>query len=421
MSKNDWTDKLRDQLDGYQEPSSCDLWAGIEQSLVQQGILQDDKLEGMQRKIVPEKQKRSAIISFRRWSIAASLGLLAVGGGIVYLHSRHDSPSLSIRNNAPADGRRNDAATDDKATLPNDVNTPGAVFPACSEKLSLARLEENASLWEEEKTSVYSGEYESEKTGDVTASAEKAMAPVGYEPKPALGSGAGSAGGSTHNRLSNHRKLGCSVMLFAENIAGGGGSTISDNVMVMSEPVANFFNKEAYVLPVMPLRSVAPYADARHHAPLAVGLQVGIGVSPRVSLSTGVVYMRVASEFKTFGSPDYDVRQVLHYVGVPVSVNYKLWGAGGFHAYVTAGAEADVNVKNDTEQDGQKVENAKRDRVQFAGKASLGVQYDITRQVGLYVEPGARYNFDNGSEIENTFKEKKWNFNFQFGLRVNLE
>lgn len=210
-------------------------------------------------------------------------------------------------------------------------------------------------------------------------------------------------------------------MLFAENIAGGGGSTISDNVMVMSEPMANFFNKEAYVLPVMPLRSGAPYADARHHAPLAVGLQIGIGVSPHVSLSTGVVYTRVASDFKTFGSPDYDVRQVLHYVGVPVSVNYKLWGAGGFHAYVTAGAEADVNVKNDTEQDGQKVENAKRDRVQFAGKASLGVQYDITRQVGLYVEPGARYNFDNGSEIENTFKEKKWNFNFQFGLRVNIE
>lgn len=241
-------------------------------------------------------------------------------------------------------------------------------------------------------------------------------------PKSVMGSGASTAASaSTYNHLHSRHKLGCSVMLFAENVGGGGGNKASCDVMVMSDAMANLCNKEAYVLPASPLRSVAPYVDAKHHAPLSVGLQIGIGVSPRVSLSTGAVYMRVASEFKTFASPDYDVSQVLHYVGVPVSVNYKLWGTGGFHAYVTAGAEADVNVKNDTEQDGQKVENAKRDRVQFAGKASLGVQYDITPQVGLYVEPGARYNLDNGSEIENTFKEKKWNFNFQFGLRVNLE
>ena len=32
-----------------------------------------------------------------------------------------------------------------------------------------------------------------------------------------------------------------------------------------------------------------------------------------------------------------------------------------------------------------------------------------------------KYYFDNGSEIENTFKDKKWNFNLQFGLRINLK
>lgn len=66
------------------------------------------------------------------------------------------------------------------------------------------------------------------------------------------------------------------------------------------------------------------------------------------------------------------------------------------------------------------IPNATRDRVQFSGKASLGAQYDITPNVGLYIEPGAKYYIDNGSEIENTFKDKKLNFNFQFGLRFNL-
>ena len=85
-----------------------------------------------------------------------------------------------------------------------------------------------------------------------------------------------------------------------------------------------------------------------------------------------------------------------------------------------AGAEADYNVKNDTEEEGVKKENAKRDRVQLSGKASLGAQYDITPKVGLYIEPGAKYYFDNGSHVENTFKDKKLNFNLQFGLRFNL-
>lgn len=162
MSKNDWTDKLRDQLEGYQEPASRDLWAGIEQSLAQQGILQDD-IKG-NAKPMPEKQKRAAFISFRRWSIAASLGLLAVGGGMVYFHSQHDSPSLAVRKESAVVGRHNDAATDGKATFPTLVNAVGAI---CSEKLSSARLEGNASLGKEEKNSACPGEGESvEETED---------------------------------------------------------------------------------------------------------------------------------------------------------------------------------------------------------------------------------------------------------------
>ena len=36
---------------------------------------------------------------------------------------------------------------------------------------------------------------------------------------------------------------------------------------------------------------------------------------------------------------------------IPVGLNYELWRSGGFHAYVMAGAEADYNVKNDTDED----------------------------------------------------------------------
>ena len=212
--------------------------------------------------------------------------------------------------------------------------------------------------------------------------------------------------------------------LYAENVSLGSGSDgMSNGMYASSDPLAGggFADHGVFLAAVSPLRYAIPkYVEAKHHAPLAIGAQVGIGLAPRLSLSTGVVYTRVASDFKSYGVSEFDTHQVLHYVGVPLGLNYEVWSTGGFHAYVMAGGEADFNVKNDTKVSGHK-EDVKRDGVQFSGKASLGAQYDVTPQVGFYIEPGAKYYFDNGSEIENTFKDKKWNFNLQFGLRINLK
>ena len=235
----------------------------------------------------------------------------------------------------------------------------------------------------------------------------------------------------------NEEVSGWSMQLYAENLtpslggvnsdASGGYNDFSYGTMaepmpgVIPDPTAGGIYGEEYLLASYKAIQRNQQGNAKHHAPVSVGLQVAFGIAPRLSLSTGLVYTRTSSDFYPYApSSNYNVHQVLHYVGIPVGLNYEFWQSGGFHAYVMAGAEADYNVKNDTEEEGVKKENAKRDRVQFSGKASLGAQYDITPKVGLYIEPGAKYYFDNGSHVENTFKDKKLNFNLQFGLRFNL-
>lgn len=235
----------------------------------------------------------------------------------------------------------------------------------------------------------------------------------------------------------NEEVSGWSMQLYAENLtpslggvnsdASGGYNDYSHGTMaepmpgVIPDPTAGGIYGEEYLLASYKAIQRNQQGNAKHHAPVSVGLQVAFGIAPRLSLSTGMVYTRTSSDFYPYASSSsYNVHQVLHYVGIPVGLNYEFWQSGGFHAYVMAGAEADYNVKNDTEEEGVKKENAKRDRVQFSGKASLGAQYDITPKVGLYIEPGAKYYFDNGSHVENTFKDKKLNFNLQFGLRFNL-
>ena len=235
----------------------------------------------------------------------------------------------------------------------------------------------------------------------------------------------------------NEEVSGWSMQLYAENLtpslggvnsdASGGYNDFSYGTMaepmpgVIPDPTAGGIYGEEYLLASYKAIQRNQQGKAKHHAPVSVGLQVAFGIAPRLSLSTGLVYTRTSSDFYPYApGSSYNVHQVLHYVGIPVGLNYEFWQSGGFHAYVMAGAEADYNVKNDTEEEGVKKENAKRDRVQFSGKASLGAQYDITPKVGLYIEPGAKYYFDNGSHVENTFKDKKLNFNLQFGLRFNL-
>ena len=238
--------------------------------------------------------------------------------------------------------------------------------------------------------------------------------------------------------FSNNDVAGVSMKLYAENLGAGMGNVNSGSNLanrfsdsgVMTDPMPGVYpdpsvggsNDVDYLMAAAyKVLQKSPQGKAKHHAPVSVGMQLAFGIAPRLSMSTGVVYTRTSSDFYPYApNNDYNVHQVLHYVGIPLGLNYELWRSGGFHAYVMAGAEADYNVKNDTDEDGTKKENTKRDRVQFSGKASLGAQYDISPSVGLYIEPGAKYYFDNGSDIENTFKDKKLNFNLQFGLRFNL-
>ena len=506
MSNQDWTSKLQDQLAGYQESVSHDLWAGIEQSLAQKNI---ESVSSNPQTIVSESsestdlhvgseakkdarvlhdssevQKNARIVYFKRWSAAAAaVALLGIGGSYVYLHQEDvekgnlqlaslSSPAVSAdlqsAASQPASSHVVSADLQSAASQPASSHVVSADLqstasqpapslvvsadlqsaasqPAPSHAVS-ADLQSAASqsvpshvvsadlqsAASQKKTSddVLKEESENEISLLAEKSDHKALTRSTDHHAAAYAS-------QSYHFEKNEEVSGWSMQLYAENLtpslggvnsdASGGYNDFSYGTMaepmpgVIPDPTAGGIYGEEYLLASYKAIQRKQQVNAKHHAPVSVGLQVAFGIAPRLSLSTGMVYTRTSSDFYPYASSSsYNVHQVLHYVGIPVGLNYEFWQSGGFHAYVMAGAEADYNVKNDTEEEGVKKENAKRDRVQFSGKASLGAQYDITPKVGLYIEPGAKYYFDNGSHVENTFKDKKLNFNLQFGLRFNL-
>ena len=473
MSNKDWTSKLRDQMTDYQEPVKHDLWAGIAQSLAQnQPVAGENGVPENHPVKRVEKEPKARVVTLKRWSAAAAaVVLLGIGGSYVYLHqedveqgnaqlaslvsssssssSSHASASVQSNITAKTGGVLKNAsllAADFKSADYSSnagYKSADSNFKKSQEAASSARSlysSDNASVSAQSAAPMNDeGETLNVVASDAAPllaaeykSAESAKRQV--EPRKDYAEPTSSSLGFSRNS----EVAGVSMKLYAENFGAGMGNVNSgSNIVnrysdsgVMADPMPGVYpdpsvggsNDVDYLMAAAyKALQKSPQGKAKHHAPVSVGMQIAFGVAPRLSLSTGVVYTRTSSDFYPYApNNDYNVHQVLHYVGIPVGLNYELWRSGGFHAYVMAGAEAAYNVKNDTDEDGTRKQDAKRDRVQFSGKASLGAQYDISPSVGLYIEPGAKYYFDNGSDIENTFKDKKLNFNLQFGLRFNL-
>lgn len=179
-------------------------------------------------------------------------------------------------------------------------------------------------------------------------------------------------------------------------------------------------NKVQSVLSNAPLQ-LADYSQTKHHYhPMSFGLSVGYNLTPRLTLTTGMVYTYASSDFTSSAAGDDIIEtQRLHYIGVPLNLKYKVWGNNAIHTYAIAGCQADFNVSAKM-QTGDITTDADKDRTQWSVGGAVGIQYNIIPRMGIYAEPGMRYYIDNKSSVETIFKEKKLNFNLQLGVRVEL-
>lgn len=468
---NDWTDRLRDRMADYEMPVGDELWANIEQSLAQDEVFANKNVHsnnGVARSVV-----------MRRFSIAASIAALLAGGAYVYFHPWNEvaenevaaifdkGPKTFIDKRQTAVPKDSQAAISDNNQKSISDNGQNAIYDngqtavsangqnamskdglqtlsgggqtrnnilAQSNSVGLVSSESALSLDLDTQSSARSVNEKSETVpssrssrkvnslitseGDVMSSAQNGRRTVLAQ----------SSMDEELGRKDKHHRGGLKLQLYGENgfigKTSGGNSPVLMSSMPSSDPV--FYDKNTQIASLFDERYMVMiptsdlYEETKHHQPISVGMQVGFHLLPKLKLSTGLVYTKVSSDFISGVSDTRTVStQDLHYIGIPLNLSYSVWEYKGLHTYVTAGGEGAVNIKNHTETDGE-VKESKRDKMQWSTNASVGIQYDFIPQLGVYVEPGMKYYFDNGSQIENIFKDKKLNFNIQFGLRFNV-
>ena len=468
---NDWTDRLRDRMADYEMPVGDELWANIEQSLAQDEVFADKNIHsnnGVARSVV-----------MRRFSIAASIAALLAGGAYVYFHPWNgvaENEVAAIFDKGPKtfiDKRQTPVPKDSQAAISDNnqksisdngqnaiydngqtavsANGQYAMSKDGLQTLSGGGQTRNNILAQSNSVEVVGSESALSLDLDTQSSARSVNENSETVPSSrssrkvnSLITSEGDVMSSTQNgrrtvlaqssmdeelgRKDKRLRGGMKLQLYGENgfigKTSGGNSPVLMSSMPSSDPV--FYDKNTQITSFFDERYMAMiptsdlYEETKHHQPISVGMQVGFHLLPKLKLSTGLVYTKVSSDFISGVSDTRTVStQDLHYIGIPLDLSYSVWEYKGLHTYVTAGGEGAVNIKNHAETDGE-VKESKRDKMQWSTNASVGIQYDFIPQLGVYVEPGMKYYFDNGSQIENIFKDKKLNFNIQFGLRFNV-
>ena len=215
-----------------------------------------------------------------------------------------------------------------------------------------------------------------------------------------------------------------SLNLYASN--GFGNQSFRNGVLMSQELLANY---DYYTNPgsVGTRGGNSTVYLANHeerqqfYQPISFGLSVNIPISSGFSVSSGVVYTRLSSDFTSIAnSLVYERQQTLHYVGIPLTVQYNVWQWHGLNVYATAGGQVDFNVKASVTTEGAET-TLEKDDLQWSVNAAVGVQYNFIPQLGIYAEPGIKHYFDNGSHIQNFFKHHPTNFNLQVGFRLNIK
>lgn len=427
MKQNDWTSKLHERLDGHKATVPDGLWDKIAERL-------DDNIATAPAPLINNRNRHKTIrLVALAMSAAASVAVVVM----VALRMNDDTiNNVASKYNRPAASLHN-PATSSVVNAPQRLISRIASATHASELTAqtpqAAVLLAEAAPLSEDTTYRSVCETPANDLQTITAPDESNARPDERSSTSRMRKG-GNAN-KTYNKPSatsyaltqqtKHAQQSAkwNIGVHAEGITTDSRNTQRPMLMATRDAdmlVSGNPNKVQSVLSNAPLQ-LADYSQTKHHYhPMSFGLSVGYNLTPRLTLTTGMVYTYASSDFTSSAAGDDIVEtQRLHYIGIPLNLKYKVWGNNAIHTYATAGCQADFNVSANIQTDNI-TKDADKDRTQWSVGGAVGVQYNFLPHMGIYAEPGMRYYIDNKSSVETIFKEKKLNFNLQLGVRVEL-
>ena len=150
-----------------------------------------------------------------------------------------------------------------------------------------------------------------------------------------------------------------------------------------------------------------------HRMPLVVGLSVKFPVTEKIGVTTGLEYSLYSS---SFSYPPGEKTQLVHYLGIPVRLDWTFVSSRWLDAYLGTGVKGDLCLG--ATMDGQSIG---KDGPAFRLLGAGGIQFNATRNLGLFVEPEVSWTLPSDRWMLSTYSsEHPWMFTVATGVRINL-
>ena len=162
-----------------------------------------------------------------------------------------------------------------------------------------------------------------------------------------------------------------------------------------------------------------------HDKPITFGLSMTKTINRKWNVETGLQYSLLKSEF-ILGEDDYYVqkRQKIHYLGIPLRLSYKWFGANRWTAYTSAGIILNIPLSGKTDEQyvtGTVIPYSESwhftPPFQWTVGTGVGLQYNFTNNWGVYLEPTFSWHIPNGSTTRTIWTEHPFTITVPFRIR----
>ncbi|UMQ40455.1 PorT family protein [Chryseobacterium sp. Y16C] len=237
-------------------------------------------------------------------------------------------------------------------------------------------------------------------------------------------------------KLTKNNKKSWAIGLLAGNTASSsteqfpGYATLNGATLSLPEIWTSEYEENPLMAILLANQDKKVDAKIKHKTPVTFGASVSKRIGRKWSVGTGINYTKLSAELTSgSGSNFISSEQNIHYVGIPVQVNYNVIQKGAFTGYITGGGVIEKAISGDIKTkyivDGEVKEVTKEEigekPVQVSVNTAAGLQLKVIKNIGIYAEPGVSYHFKDDSSLQTIYKEKPLNFNIKFGIRLIID
>ncbi len=154
--------------------------------------------------------------------------------------------------------------------------------------------------------------------------------------------------------------------------------------------------------------------NADHYFPLKMGLSVRFPLNDRLSFTTGLNYTWYRSSF-TYSLSGEKIQNA-HYLGIPVRLDWTLASNKWLDIYVGGGFEGDFCLGATLAG-----ERIAKDAFCASLLGAGGIQFNLTKRFGVYVEPALSCTITPENPVPETYRTKHpLMFSVSSGLRITI-